>query len=334
MTASAALRRLLATLAGVAVMGVAASGISAAFAQDYPSRPVKIMVPFPAGGPLDMTARMLAEKLAISFKQAFVVENRPGASGNIGTDAVAKAEPDGYTLLFVLDTPLTAHPTLYAKLAFDPVRDFEPISAVAGFSLTLVVHPSVPVASVAEFVTYAKSLKDRPLLYGSGGGRGDPGHLTMEYFRMQAGFEGVHVPYKGNAEVVMGLVGGQIQAGFLATPGVLQVAREGRLKALAVSSLQRAPLVPEVPTLAESGYAGFEVGFYQVMLTPKGIPEPIRAALEREVRHALQSPELQARLRAQSLEPIGSTGAEAGALLNSASERWRTVIKTANIRFD
>ena len=261
-----------------------------AYAENYPSRPVKIIVPFPAGGPSDFTARILADKLGASMKQTFVVENRPGASGNIGTDAVAKAEPDGYTLLLVLDNPLTVHPTLYPKLAFDPRKDFAAISTIAGFSLTLVVHPSVPVASVAEFVAYAKNLKDRPVLYGSGGGRGDPGHLTMEFFRLQAGFEGIHVPYKGNAEVVMGLVGGQIQAGFLATPGVLQVAREGRLKALAVSSLRRAPLAPEIPTIAESGYPSFEVGFYQVMLVPKGVPEPIRALLERETRQALAIP--------------------------------------------
>ncbi|WFU19615.1 tripartite tricarboxylate transporter substrate binding protein [Bradyrhizobium sp. CB3481] len=329
---SASALRLLTTLTSVVVMITVAS-ISAASAQDYPSRTIKIVVPFPAGGPLDMTARLLAEKLALSFKQAFVVENRPGASGNIGTDAVAKAEPDGYTLLFVLDTPLTAHPTLYAKLPFDPVRDFEPISAVARFSLTLVVHPSVPVASVTEFVAYAKS-KDRPLLYGSGGGRGDPGHLTMEYFRQHAGFEAIHVPYKGNAEVVMGVVGGQILAGFLATPGVAQVAREGRLKALAISSGQQTSFMPDVPTVAESGYPGFEARFCMVMLAPKGVPEPIRARLEREVRHAMQSPDLQARLQAQALEPIGSTGAEASELLKSASERWRTVIKTSNIRFD
>jgi len=334
MTASAVLKRILATLARIAVMGTVAFGLSVASAQDYPSRPIKIVVPFPAGGPLDLTARLLAEKLAISFRQTLVVENRPGASGNIGTDAVAKAEPDGYTLLFVLDTPLTAHPALYANLPFDPVRDFEPISVVAGFSLTLVVHPSVPVASVAEFITYAKGLKDRPMLYGSGGGRGDPGHLTMEYFKQQAGFQAVHVPYKGNTEVVMGLVGGQIQAGFLATPGVVQVAREGRLKALATSSGLQPSFTPEVPTIADSGYPGFEASFCMLMLTPKGIPEPIRALLEREVRQALQSPDLQARLRTQALEPIGSTGAEASARLKSASERWRTVIKTSNIRFD
>jgi tripartite-type tricarboxylate transporter receptor subunit TctC len=305
-----------------------------AYAENYPSRPVKIVVPFPPGGPLDFTARILAEKLGASMKQPFVVENRPGASGNIGTDVVAKAEPDGYTLLFVLDNPLTVNPTLYPKLAFDPVKDFASVSAVASFSLTLVVHPSVPVTSVAEFVAYAINRKDQPVLYGSGGGRGDPGHLTMEFFRLQAGFEGVHVPYKGNAEVVMGLVGGQIQAGFLATPGVLQVAREGKLKALAISSPQRAPLAPEIPTIAESGYSGFEVGFYQVMLVPKAVPEPIRALLERETRQALQSPDLQARLRAQALDPIGNSGAEAQALLASATERWQSVIKASKIRLD
>ena len=335
MTVLAALRHALSVASGVVLISAAALAFaSAALAQSYPSRPIRIVVPFPAGGPLDFTARLLADALAASTKQPAVVENRPGASGNIGTDAVTKAAADGYTLLLDLDTPLTVNPWLYPKLAFDPVRDFTPISTVASFSLTLVVHPSVPVNSVAEFVAYAKTLKDRPLIYGSGGGRGDPGHLTMEYFRMQAGFGGVHVPYKGNAEVVMSLVGGQIQAGFLATPGVLQNVRDGRLKALAVSSPRRTPLGADIPTIAESGYFGFDVGFYQMMLAPAGIPEPIRAMLEREVRHALQSPDLQARLRAQALEPIASTGAETSALIKAAAERWQAVIKTANIQLD
>lgn len=320
-------------LVAVLLAGAAGFGCGTASAQEYPTRPVKIVVPFPPGAALDFTARLIADRLATRLKQAFVVENRPGASGTIGTDAVAKAAADGYTLLFVLDTPLTVSPSLDPKLAYDPVRDFEPVTVAASFSMTLVVHPSVPAASLTEFVAYAKNLK-QPLLYGSGGGRGDPGHLTMEYFRTMAGFEGVHVPYKGNAEVVMGLVGGQVQAGFLATPGVLPLAREGRLKALALSSLQRPPYAPEIATIAENGYAGFEVGFYQVMLTPKGVPEPIRALLEREVREALRSPDLQERLRAQALEPVASTGTEARVLLKSASERWQTVIKTSNIRLD
>jgi tripartite-type tricarboxylate transporter receptor subunit TctC len=335
MTESAAWRHARSVAAGVVLVSAAALGFApAALAQSYPSKPVRIVVPFPAGGPLDFTARLVADNLAASMKQPVVVENRPGGSGNIGTDAVAKAAPDGYTLLFVLDTPLTVNPSLYAKLPFDPVRDFTPISTAASFSLTLVVHPSVPVNSVAEFVAHAKARRDRPLIYGSGGGRGDPGHLTMEYLRMLAGFEDVHVPYKGNAEVVMGLVGGQIAAGFLATPGVLQNVRDGRLKALAVSSPRRTPLAPEIPTIAESGYPRFDVQFYQMMLAPAGIPEAIRVTIEREVQRALQSPDLQARLRAQALEPIASTGAETSVLLKATAEQWQTVIKSANIRLD
>jgi tripartite-type tricarboxylate transporter receptor subunit TctC len=305
-----------------------------AIAQAYPSRAVKIIVPFPAGGPLDSTARLLADKLAGNTKQPFVVENRPGGAGNLGTDAVAKAAANGYTLLLALDTPLTANPWLYTKLPFDPVRDFTPISTVAGFPLSLVVHPSVPVNSVAEFVAYARTRKDKPLLYGSGGGPGNPGHLAMEHFRLQAGFEAVHVPYKGNAEVVMGLVSGQIEAGFLATPGVLPNVRDGRLKALAVSSPRRISIAADVPTVAESGYPGFEVGFYQMMLAPAGIPESVRTMLEREIQNILQSAELQERLRVQALEPIASTGAETAALLKRVSAQWQTVIRTANIRID
>jgi tripartite-type tricarboxylate transporter receptor subunit TctC len=331
----------LAILRRAAKLTVAALALSAglllptpAAAQAYPSRAIKIIVPFPAGGPLDSTARLLADKLAGSTKQPFVVENRPGGAGNLGTDAVAKATADGYTLLFVLDTPLTVNPSLYAKLPFDPVRDLTPISTVASFPLSLVVHPSVPVNSVAEFVAYARTRKDKPLLYGSGGGPGNPGHLAMEYFRQQAGFEAVHVPYKGNSEVVMGLVGGQIEAGFLATPGVLPSVRDGRLKALALSSPRRLPIAADVPTVAESGYPGFEIGFYQVMLAPAGIPEPVRTMLEREIQSIQQSPELQERLRVQALEPIANTGAETGSLLRRISSQWQTVIRSANIRIE
>jgi tripartite-type tricarboxylate transporter receptor subunit TctC len=331
----------LATLRRTSKLAVAALALTAglllptlAVAQAYPSRVVKIIVPFPAGGPLDSTARLLADKLAGSTKQPFVVENRPGGAGNLGTDAVAKAAADGYMLLLVLDTPLTVNPWLYTKLPFDPVRDFTPISTVASFPLSLVVHPSVPVNSVAEFVAYAKTRKEKPLLYGSGGGPGNPGHLAMEYFRLQAGFDAVHVPYKGNAEVVMGLVSGQIEAGFLATPGVLPSVRDGRLKALAVSSPRRMLIAADVPTVAESGYPGFEVGFYQVMLAPAGIPESVRSMLERELQDILQSAELRERLRVQALEPIASTGAETGALLKRVSTQWQTVVRTANIRID
>jgi tripartite-type tricarboxylate transporter receptor subunit TctC len=307
---------------------------SPALAQSYPSRPIKLVVPFPGGGPLDFTARLVADRLSSAMKQPVVVENRGGASGTIGTGAVAKATPDGHTLLFVLETPLTVSPWLQSKLGYDPVRDFIPIATAARFSLTLAVHPTVPANSVAEFVAYAKSRGDKPLVYGSGGGRGDPGHLTMEYFRMRAGFAGVHVPFQGNAQVVMNLVGGQIQAGFLATPGVLPHVREGRLKALAISSAARAPSAAEIPTAAESGYSGFEVNFHQVMLAPAGLPEPIRAMLEHEVLHVLKAQDVQERLRGQFVEPLVVGGSETAQLLRLASERWRSVVSSANIRLD
>jgi tripartite-type tricarboxylate transporter receptor subunit TctC len=302
-----------------------------AAAQNYPTGAVKIVVPFPAGGPLDFTARLLADKLSAQLKQPFMIENRPGAAGNIGAEAVARATPDGSTLLFVLDTTLTVSPALYNKLPFNPERDFAPISIVAGFSTMLVVHPSVPAKSVADFVAFAR---ERPVTYGSGGGSGNPGHLTMEYFRLQAGFPATHVPYRGNAQVVTDLVGGQVQAGFVATPGVLPHVREGRLNALAVSTALRTPGATQVPTAAESGYPGFDVGFYLVILAPAGTPESIRALLEREVRAALQSADTQSRLRAQELEPIGNTGAEAKARLKAIAERWRGLVKAADIRSD
>ena len=182
-----------------------------AFAQSYPHHAVKIVVPFPAGGPLDFTARLLADKLSASLKHPFIIENRAGVAGNIGTEAVAKATPDGHTLLMVLDTPLTAHPALYPKLPFDPERDFAPISIVASFSQMLVVHPSVPVNSLVDFVRFAK---ENSVTVGSGGAKGNPGYLTLESLRLQAGFDVVHVAYKGNPQVVTDLVGGHVQAGF------------------------------------------------------------------------------------------------------------------------
>ena len=316
-----------------AVLAVALAGAlcmpKSAEAQSYPFGPVKIVVPFPAGGPLDFVSRLLADGLSASLKQPFVVDNRPGAGGNIGTEAVAKAAPNGQTLLVVLDTPLTVNPWIYHALPFDPERDFSPISIAAGFYQMLVAHPSVPVSSLREFVDFAKRQR---ITYGSGGASGSPGHLTMEYFRQQTGFDAVHVPYRGNAQVVTDLIGGQVQAGFVATPGVVQHVRDGKLKGLAVSGSQRSSLAPDVPTVSESGYRGFDVGFYIVVLAPAGTPQPIRALLEREVRQVLAHAEVKARLRAQELEPIASTSEEARARLKATAARWREVVKAANIR--
>ena len=299
-----------------------------AHAEAWPDRTVKLIVPFPAGGPLDSTARLLAERLVENLKQPFIIENRAGVAGNVGTDAVAKAEADGHTLLVVLDTPLTVNPGLYTKLPFDPEHDFVPISIIAGFSQMLVVHPAVRANTLAEFVALAKGSS---LTYGSGGARGNPGHLAMESLRMRAGFDLVHVTYKGNPQVVADLVGGHIQAGFLATPGVIELVSEGKLRGLAVSSSSRAPRAPNVPTVAEAGYPGFDIGFYQVILGPVGISMSLRARIEQEVQRAVTSPDFIAKLRTQDLEPIASNGTQAATRLKAAREQWSSVIKAANI---
>ena len=309
---------------------LAALGGCAAHAQDYPSRPVKVIVPFSAGGPLDLVARGLGDKLAASLKQPFIVENRTGAGGNIGTEAAAKASPDGHTLLVALSATLTANPALYPKLPFAPESDFQPISLLTNSSQMLVVHPSVPVDSVADFVALARR---EPFSYAHAG-PGSPGHLAMEYFRLMAGFEAVPVPYRGNAPLVIDLVAGQVKAGFVSSVGVIPHVRAGRLKGLAISSAQRSPLAPDVPTAAEAGYRDLKLDTHFVLLAPAKTPAAIVALLEREARSALQSPDLREKFRAQDLEPLATTAAEAATVLRAETARWADVVKKANLRLN
>jgi tripartite-type tricarboxylate transporter receptor subunit TctC len=297
-------------------------------AQSYPSRPIRVIVPFPAGGPLDIAARDVADKWAGRLKQNVVVENRPGAAGNLGSDLVAKAAPDGYTLLATLSTTLTVNPSLYKTMPFDTLRDLRPISILTSNSQTLVVHPSVPANSVKEFVALASK---EPVSYAHAG-HGSPGHLVMEYFRLKAGFKTSPVPYKGNAPLVNDLVAGHIKFGFVATAGVLPHVTAGRLKALAISSARRSPLTPNVPTIAESGYPDFSVETYFVLAAPAGLPDEIAVLLEREVQSALAAPDLQARWRKLDMVPVGSTGAAAAARLKADLELWAGVVKAADMQ--
>ena len=326
-------------VAGFLVTGVAlgccAWSVGSAAPQAYPNRLIKLVVPSVAGGPADIVARAIGDKLAISLKQPVVIENRPGAGGNIGTEAVAKAAPDGYTLGHALSTILTVNPSLYKKLPFDPDKDFRPISIVTTTGQMLVVHPSVPVNSVAEFVAYAKAAAARkePITYASGG-NGTPGHLAMEYFRMHAGFDAIHVPYRGNAPLVVDLVAGQVKAGFVATAGMMDHVRAGRLRGLGVSHVRRAPLAPDVPTIAESGYPGFKIETYQVMLAPAGLPEPIAALLEREVQAALKHPDVIERFRLMDTTPAGLIGPDVLARLKADRADWAKVVAAANMRID
>ena len=299
-----------------------------AFAQSYPTHPIKLIVPFAAGGPLDLVARGLGEKLTASLKQPIVIENRLGAGGNIGTEAAAKSPPDGYTLLFVLSGTLTANPAIFPNLGFKTEQDFEPISLVNSSSQMLVVHPSMPVHNVAEFVAYAKT---HPITYAHAG-PGSGGHLAMGYFRLLAGFEGTAVPYRGNAPLMNDLAAGQVQSGFIASAGAIPHVRAGRLRGLAISSEKRSPLAPDVPTMAEAGYPGMKLTSYFVLLAPAKTPAPIVALLEREVKKAVKSPELQAAWHASDIEPLGSTSAEAKATLKSEIALWADIVKRANLQ--
>jgi tripartite-type tricarboxylate transporter receptor subunit TctC len=299
-------------------------------ATSYPERPVKIVTAGLPGTPFDVVARAIADRLSSSLKQTFVVEARPGAAGNIGAEVLAKAPADGYTLLMALGTTFTVNPSLYRKPPFDPLADFRYIAITGATSTTLVVHPSIPVNSVAEFIAFAKQ---HPISYAHGG-NGTPGHLCMEYFRLMADFKTTPVPYRGNPQLVTDLVAGQIKFGFVGTTGVAPHIRAGRLKGLAVSTRNRSPLLPELPPLAEAGYPGFEFDTYYVLAALAGVPDPIAALLEREVLQALASPELREKFRAMDIEMLRTPGAEAKARIKSDLHKWAKVVEAAGMRVD
>jgi tripartite-type tricarboxylate transporter receptor subunit TctC len=315
-------------LSALAVLGLALSAIPGLAAQPYPQRPVKLVAAVVAGSTGDIVARAVAERLSASLMQTFVVENRPGAGGNIGAEAVAKAPADGHSLLVAIGTTLTVNPNIYKSLPFDPDADLRPISILTTSATMLVVHPSMPVNSVAEFVAYAKH---HPLSYATGG-NGTPSHLAMEFFGLKAGFRGTPVPYRGNAPLVTDLVSGQVKVSFPAIGSVVGHVRGGRLKALAVSGDTRSPIAPEVPRMTELGYPDFKIETQMVLLAPAGIPEAVAVLLEQEVRQALRSPGLAEKLRDHGYDIAATTGAEAKARLQAERRLWADVVKAAGIR--
>jgi tripartite-type tricarboxylate transporter receptor subunit TctC len=290
-----------------------------ATAQNYPTHPVRIIVSSAAGGPLDIVGRAVAEKMAAALKQPVVVEARSGAGGNIAADFVSKSAPDGYTLLFTLSSTLTVNPHLYKDLAFN----LKPITVVNYSTQTLFVHPSVPVHNVAEFVAWAK--KEGPVSYAHGG-NGTSSHLVMEYFRLLAGFETVGVPYRGAAAMVSDFLAGQFKVAFGSTSGLLPQAAAGKLRALAVSTSKRSPLAPDVPTVAESGYPGFELTTDFVLLAPGATSDEIVALLEREVRQAIDTVEFRDRFSKQDIWIVASTSAEAASRIKAGFDLWRDVV--------
>jgi tripartite-type tricarboxylate transporter receptor subunit TctC len=294
--------------------------------QPYPGKPVKVVVTT-VPGPLDTFARMIVDKMAVSLKQPFIIENRPGAGGNIGAELVAKSPADGYTLLFAIDTTFTVNPAVYKTLPFDPVKDFATISVPVTYGQLLAVHPAVPARSVAELVALAKQ---KHLTYASGG-NGSPSHLSSAYFLSTAGIDMTHIPYKGTGQSVIDVVAGQVDTIFAVVTGVLPQVKGGKLRALAISSAKRSALAPEVPTIAESGYPGFDVSFAYALMAPAGTPDEIVQLLSREVKSALAQPDVQEKNRTFDYVPTGLDPKQSAAWLKENRERWTGVVHRAGI---
>ena len=300
-------------------------------AQSYPSRPIRMIMPYPAGGGADIVGRALAPKLAESLGQQVVVDNRPGASGNIGSELVARAAPDGHTLLFV-GPPHAANVHLYRKIPFDPVKDFEPILLLTSASYILDVHPSLPVRSVKELIALARA-KPGEINYGAGG-NGSASHLGMELIKMMAKIDIPHVPYAASAPMMIALLGGHIQVGYDNIITSVPHIRAGRLRALAVSGARRTPLLPELPTVAESGFPGYDVAVWQGLLAPAGTPENIVARLHDATATGMQKPDMRERMATMGADVIASTPQEFRAFLRTELEKTGQIIRQAKIRLD
>jgi tripartite-type tricarboxylate transporter receptor subunit TctC len=294
--------------------------------QQYPTKPVKVIVTT-VPGPLDTFARIVCDKISIALKQPFIIENRAGAGGNIGADLVAKSPADGYTLLFAIDTTFTVNPSVYKTLPFDPVKDFATISVPVTYGQLLAVNPAVPAKSVAELVALAKQKK---LTYASGG-NGSPSHLSSAYFLSTAGIDMTHIPYKGTGQSVIDVVAGQVDTIFAVVTGVLPQVKAGKLRALAISSAKRSPLAPEVPTIAESGYPGFDVSFAYAFMAPAGTPDEIVQLLAREVQHAMAQPDVQEKMRIFDYVTTGMDPKHSAAWLKENRARWTGVVERAGI---
>ena len=302
---------------------------SAAAAQGYPSKPVRVVVSFPPGAGVDIVARTVMPKLADALGQQFVIDNRAGASGNLGSEVAAHAPPDGYTLLFT-PASVASSQALYTKLNYNLVRDLEPISMVAAAPFVLVVHPSLPVKTVKELIAMAKA-KPGQLLYASTGNGGSP-HLATEMFRQQAKIDITHIPYKGTPPAVTDLIAGQVSMMFANTLSVLPYVNSGRLRALAISSAKRSAAAPAIPTIAENGMPGFDSVTWFGVLAPTGTPRDIIGKLSGELRRIVQTKAMTEQLLAQGADPIGSTAEEFGARIKSDIAKWTVIIKTAGIK--
>jgi len=301
-------------------------------AQPYPAKPVRLIVGFPAGGGVDVIARQLAQELTKSLGQTVVVDNRPGAAGNIAAELTAKSPPDGYTLMVGNVGALTINPSLYPKLPFDTLRDFAPVSLLATVMLVVIVHPSLPVKTLRELVALAKH-RPGQLNYGSAGSGGIT-HLAVELLKSQNGLALVHVPYKGSAPAFTDLVGGQLQVMIDAIPAPLPLIQAGRLRALAVTATVRSPALPAVPTTTEAGFPRFVVSGWQGVVASAGTPAAIVTRLNTEIGRVLAQPEFRDKLVAQGSDPAPGTPEQFGAFLQSELTKWAAVVKASGARLE
>ena len=301
-------------------------------AANYPAKAIRMVVPFTPGGSTDILARAIGQKLTEAWGQAVVIDNVPGAGGSIGADKVAKATPDGYTLLMGHIGTLAVNPSLYPNLPYDPIKNFAPVAWVARVPNVLVVHPSVPAKNVKELVAFAKA-KPGQLNYGSGG-NGSAANLATEYFKIQTNTSLLHIPYRGTAPAISDLLGGQIQILFTGAPAVIGQIKGGQLRALAVSSPERMDALPDVPTVAEAGYKGFEADQWYGVVAPAGTPPDIIAKLNRQINQALQTAELKSRLNTEGAIATPDTPAEFGKLIAREIARWKPVISGGRVKAD
>ena len=313
-------------------LAAAAALTLSAHAQEYPTRTVRIVVPIAAGATNDIVARLLTVKLAEALKEPFIVENRPGGAQITGSELVAKAKPDGYTLLLGNTSILAIHPSLFPKLPYDPQKDFEPVSIVAESPSVLVVNASVPARNIQEFVAYAKANAGK-LNYGSPG-NGTPFHLAMELFKRQTASDLVHVPFNGAQPALTALLGNQVQTLFDNTPNVLPQIKAGKLRALAVTSAKRLAVLPEVPTMAEAGFKGAESQSFFAIVAPKGTPAAVVKTLNGALVKALQAPDVRQRLGELGAVPLGNAPQEASAYIANEAARWARVVKESGAKVD
>src|SRR3954470_10047294 len=296
--------------------------------EPYPSRPVKLILPFPPGGPTDILGRLIAENLSVRLGQPVITENRGGAGGNVGAEAAARSAPDGYSLVLVAPS-LAISPTLYAKLNYDPIKDFAPIALVAQVPNVMVTHPSVPATTLAEFIAYARANPGK-LNFGSGG-LGTSNHLAGELFNLRTGAGLIHVPYKGVNLAMNGVLAGEVHLVFLGVPVPAPHIKAARLRGLAVLGRERSPLIPEGPTAAEAGLGDFDVTTWSGVLAPAGTPRPIIQRLNAELTKMMQAPDIKERLAALGTDPLTSTPEEFGAYIKQEIAKWGDVIRKAGL---